>query len=428
MTEAIEVAGATRLRNWAGNVTFSARSTSRPGSIRELQSIVATAAKVRVLGSGHSFNRIADTTDELVRVDRLPPIIELDSALAQVRVSAGQQYGQLITAVQAAGFALPNLASLPHISIGGACSTSTHGSGDHNQMLAASVRAVKLVTASGDVIEIDATAPGFGGSVLALGALGVMTQLTLQLVDTFQMQQFVYELRDLTPVVDSLGDVLSAAYSTSVFTDWRPGGRTLVWLKHRVDNSSPRKPEATWLGGRLARNAQHPLPGGSTESTTRQLGEVGPWNDRLPHFRLEFVPSQGAELQSEYFVARADAAAAMRVLLSLHEQLRPVLLVSEVRSIAADELWLSPAHRQETVAFHFTWIKDEPAVRSVLATLEAALAPFGALPHWGKVSVAAPASVRAGYAHFEDFRQLVAELDPGQKFRNELLDDYLSPT
>jgi xylitol oxidase len=413
------------LTNWAGNVRFGARSLPRPTSVAELQSIVAGSDRVRALGTGHSFNRIADTTGDLVSVADLPALMEIDTARRQVRVSAGTRYGELAVYLQAAGLALANLGSLPHISIAGACATGTHGSGDRNQVLAAAVSAIELVTATGELLELTRASDDFPGSVLALGALGVVSELTLDLVDTFNMQQFVYEQLELAAVIDNLNHVLSCDYSVSIFTDWQSDGRTLIWRKHRVDDDAPLVPAPNWLGGSLAVEQFHPLNGLSAASSTPQLGAVGSWNNRLPHFRLDVVPSSGDELQSEYFVSRHQASDAIRVVSRLRQQVQPLLQVTELRSIAADGLWLSPSYQRDTVAIHFTWIRDEAAVSTVLGDVERALAPFAAVPHWGKLSVAPPATVSAHYEHVEEFRSLANSLDPTGKFRNPMLDGYL---
>ncbi|MCW2494826.1 FAD-binding protein [Jatrophihabitans sp.] len=409
-------------RNWAGNVTFGAEAYEAPTSLPELQQLVASARRVRVLGTGHSFNRLADTSGVQVSLTKMPPEIEIDSQRRQARIAAGLRYGDFVRRLDRAGLALPNLASLPHISLAGACATGTHGSGDSTQVLASSVRAVELVTADGELLTIDASCSAFPGSVVALGSLGVVHALHLDLVDTFDIAQTVYVDAELRAVVDELDYLLAAAYSVSVFTDWQPAGRTQVLVKRALGDAAP-------LAGGLGHAAgepRHPLPGVDPRATTEQLGGPGPWYARLPHFRLDFTPSLGDELQSELFVSRSDAPAAIATVIALRDVVAPVLQVSEIRSIRADNLWLSPAYARDTVALHFTWVRDEPAVRAVMTQVEAALAPFDARPHWGKVFTARPAEVASRYPRFDDFRALAQRLDPARTFGNDYLDAYLS--
>lgn len=408
--------------NWAGNVAFRAERAHRPRSLAELQSVVGGARRVRALGTGHSFNRIADTTSDLVSVAGLPPVLEVDVEGRSARVSAGLRFGEVVGPLHDAGLALHNLGSLPHISIGGAIATGTHGSGVANGTLAAAVSAVELVPADGSLQRITRADEHFAGSVVSLGALGVVHTVELDLQPAYDLRLYVYEGLSFERVTDELDEVLASGYSTSVFWDWRDVDRCSVWRRTRVEEGEapPR-----WRGGVLADGPRHPIPGLPGTTCSEQLGAVGPWHARLPHFRLEFTPSNGEELQSEWFVARQDGAAALRSLSDLREQIAPVLLISELRGIAADPLWLSPSAGRDTVALHFTWVKDEAAVAPVVAAVEERLSAFSARPHWGKVFTTPPAVVRRCYDRFVDFEALVRDADPQGKFRNDLLEAYL---
>jgi alditol oxidase len=404
--------------NWAGNIEFAARQLHRPASVPALQELVAGSDRIRALGSGHSFNRIADTAGDQVALGGLPPRVDVDPHAATVTVSAGMRYGEVTERVHAAGFALPNLGSLPHISIAGACATGTHGSGDANRALAASVSRVELVAADGELRTLRRGDADFPGSVVALGALGIVTALTLDLVPTFTVQQRVLEgLRDL----DAVTDVLAAGYSVSLFSYWRGAGFEQVWLKQRADEEPP---PAGWLGTTEADGPRHMVRGVDPQHCTQQGGVPGPWFERLPHFRLAFTPSSGDELQSEFLVPRTTAAGALWALDGIREQIAPVLQCAEVRSIAADDMWLSPAYGRDSIGLHFTWVSDTSAVLPVVAAVEAALEPFAPRPHWGKVFEMAPATVRARYERLPDFERLMGEYDPAGKFRNELLDRW----
>jgi alditol oxidase len=405
------------LTNWAGNITF-ASELQRPRSVEELQELVAAAGKVRVLGTGHSFNRIADSTGTLVSVSHLPKLIDVGEH--GVTVSAGLRYGEITAALQQRGLALHNLGSLPHISVAGACATGTHGSGDTNGPLADAVSALTFVDANGELVTLTRDDADFAGSVISLGALGVVVSMTLDVQPSYQVSQVVYDGLPVARLRSDFAEVMGSAYSVSAFTDWFDPD-VMVWRKQRGDAPI----EAEWLGAKVADSPRHPIKVMPADYATQQGGVPGPWNERLPHFRLEFTPSNGDELQSEYFVPRERAAEAFDVLRAIGSQFTPVIQVSEVRTIAADELWLSPSQGRDTVALHFTWIQDEAAVRPVVTALEEALDPLDVRPHWGKVFAADAALLRARYPKVPDFIALAAKYDPAGKFRNPYLDTYL---
>ena len=413
--------------NWAGNVTFGAERFHRPTSVPELQQLVARSRRVRALGTGHSFNRLADTPGDLVSVAGLPRLIEVDTPNAAVTISAAFRYGELASALNRAGRALHNLGSLPHISVAGACATATHGSGDINGNLATAVSGLELVTADGDLVTVrrDAGPGRLSGMVVGLGALGIVTRLTLDTLPAFNVRQYVYEGLPYEQVAEHFDEIMSSAYSVSLFTDWRSPQIRQAWLKRRADAADSAAPEPRWMGARLADGPRSPVPGMPAAHCTEQLGVPGPWHERLPHFRPEFIPSSGDELQSEYLLPRAAAIDALRALEQISGRLAPVTHVSEIRTIAADDLWLSPSYLRDSVAFHFTWISDWPAVAPVLAQVEDRLGPLQARPHWGKLFVAGAEILGGQYPRLDDFRRLMRGYDPAGKFRNDLLDRYL---
>ncbi|MGI5288184.1 FAD-binding protein [Nonomuraea polychroma] len=392
------------LTNWAGNTAFRARDVHHPTSLDELQRLVAASPQVRALGSGHSFNDVADTTGDLVILDRMPDAVEIDSAAAQVRVPARTTYARLAPIVHEAGFALANMASLPHISVAGSVATGTHGSGDTVQGLAAAVASLDLVTADGSLLTLSRGDADFPGAVVALGALGVVTSLTLDLIPAFEVRQYVREGLSADALAD-FDEIMSSGYSVSLFTDWRD---TRVWLKRTEELTSP-----DWYGTRPADAPRHPLPTMPADSCTLQLGVPGPWHERLPHFRPDFEPSgAGDELQSELIVPREHAVKALRELYTIGDRIRPVLQISEVRTVAADDLWLSPFRGRDSVGIHFTWVKDPAGVRPVLELVEETLAPFDPRPHWGKLFTRWPSCP-------DRFRSLARRLDPAGKFAND---------
>jgi xylitol oxidase len=403
--------------NWAGNLTYGASALLEPTSVKELQEIVAAAPHIRPLGSRHSFNRIADTDGVQVSVAKLPDPFRIDGST--VTVSAGARYGELVQRLDDAGWALHNLASLPHISIAGAVATGTHGSGDGNGSLATAVAGLQLVNADGELINVKRGDPDFDGMVVSLGLLGVVTQVTLDIEPTYEVRQHVFQNLSWSAMYANFDEITASAYSVSMFTDWGDGAST-VWLKSRGDSVRTELFDAT-----PATTGVHPLPGLSAEFSTQQLGQPGPWWARLPHFRLEFTPSDGEELQTEYVAPRAHALDAIDAVRALAPRVQPRLIVSEIRTIAADSLWLSPSHDVDCVALHFTWRQDVPGVTAFLPTLDDALAPFVARPHWGKLFETTPERLNAAYPQLGQFRELADRMDPERKFANELTTRWL---
>ncbi|MGQ4346266.1 FAD-binding protein [Streptomyces sp. SAS_275] len=410
------------LTNWAGNITYAAEELHRPASLAALRALVARSTRVRVLGSGHSFNRIAEPGPDgvLLSLAALPPAIDVDTAARTVRVSGGVRYAELARAVHAKGFALHNMASLPHISVAGSVATGTHGSGVANGSLASAVREIELVTADGSPLTVGRGDDRFDGTVTALGALGVVTALTLDVEPDFEVSQHVFTELPLEGL--DFETVAASAYSVSLFTDWERPGFRQVWLKRRTDQPLPDFPWAE-----PATEAMHPVPGMPARNCTRQFGVPGPWHERLPHFRAEFTPSSGSELQSEYLLARSDALAALHALDAIRGTIAPLLQICEVRTVAADRQWLSPAYGRDTVALHFTWVDDTEAVLPVVRSVERALEPFAPRPHWGKVFAVPPEILRERYARMTDFRTLVDGLDPAGTFTNAFVADLLPP-
>lgn len=403
-------------RNWAGNLTYSATEIVRPPSIAELQQVVADHPRVRALGSRHSFNDIADTTGVAVSPEALPPDVVVEAST--VTASAGTRYGVLAAVLEARGLALANLASLPHISIGGAVATGTHGSGVRNGCLSTSVAAVELVGADGTLRRITRADPDFAGSVVALGALGVLVRVTLDVLATFAVRQDVYPGVPWEPVLADLDAVLACGYSVSLFTTWT--GPLQVWVK-----SSDTTPPADLYGAPPSPVPLHMIAGESVEAVTEQGGVPGPWLDRLPHFRMGHKPSSGEELQSEYLVPREHAVEALTRVRALGERVAPLLHVTEIRTVAADDLWLSGAHGHDAVAIHFTWHLDPGGVFGVLPAIEAALLPLGARPHWGKCFTATARDLAPRYPRWGEFAELRRAHDPDGKFGNAYLDRVL---
>ncbi len=415
-------------QNWAGNYTYSAARLHRPATIEDVQEVVAGCSKVRALGSRHSFNGIADSTEDLISLEHFDHVVALDRKRHTVTVEAGIKYGQLGQYLDQEGYALHNMASLPHISVAGACATATHGSGDRNGNLATAVAAMEMITANGELVTLSREHDGerFQGAAVGLGGLGIVTKLTLEVVPRFDMRQDVYENLPLAQLEEHFDEIESSAYSISLFTDWQHGSFSQVWFKRRIMEGAAFEPQRESFGATLATGQRHPLAAMPVKNCTQQMGIPGPWYQRMPHFRMEFTPSSGDELQSEYLVPRQHAYEAFSVVDRLRDKVAQLLQIAEVRTIAADDLWMSPCYKQPCVGLHFTWQKDWAAVKEVLPLIEEQLAPFDARPHWGKLFTMAPARVQALYQKLPEFRQLLREYDPQGKFRNAFLDTYIS--
>jgi xylitol oxidase len=405
-------------RNWAGNYVYRAEKLHRPSTIEQLQETIAQTPALRVLGSRHSFNDIADSS-ELVTLEDMPGDVVFDHAAGTVSFNAALKYGELVGALGAKGVALHNLASLPHISVAGAVATATHGSGDANGNLATAVAGLELVTSEGEVVEVSRGEADFDGLVVGLGALGAVTRITLDVEPAYEVRQRVFEGLGWEELFGHFDGITSCGYSVSVFTGW---GETVdqVWVKSRVTEEPERRREDLF-GAVAATVDRHPILGLDATSCTPQLGRPGLWSDRLPHFRMGFTPSSGDELQSEYLIPRRRAVEAIEAVRGLAGGIRPVLQVSEIRSVAADRLWMSPSYGEDTVCIHFTWKPEREAVGEVLVELEAALAPFEARPHWGKLFDADAAAIAPLYERMPDFVGLIERLDPRGAFRNSWL-------
>lgn len=410
--------------NWAGNHTYRARALLTPGSVEELQEVVAGADRVRALGSRHSFSDLTDTDGVLVDLSGLPREVAVDADRLTVTVGGGVRYGDLAVALEREGWALANLASLPHISVAGAIATGTHGSGDRNQSLSAAVASLDLVGPDGALRTVRRGDADFAGSVVALGALGVVAGLELDVVPTYLLRQEVRTGLRWAAVERDLDAITAAGYSVSMFTHLDDEEVAQLWVKSHAD--APPLAEAVGLVGTVAApGTRHMQRGVAVDAVTVQGGVPGPWLDRLPHFRMEHTPSNGVELQSEWFVGRPDAVAAIRAWREALAPYRGLVHVAEIRTVAADDLWLSGAYRRDTVGFHTTWRRDEPAVRAACRAVEAALAPYAARPHWGKVFETPREELLRVHPRLRDFAELRERVDPGHVFGNAFLDRVL---
>jgi len=404
-------------RNWAGNYTYRAEKLHRPTTIEQVQEIVANAASVHVLGSRHSFNDIADSS-ELISLENLPADVVVDHQAHTVSLGGGVKYGNLAKTLNEEGVALHTLASLPHISVAGAVATATHGSGVTCGNLATAVAGLSIVTSGGEIIKASRGDPDFDGLVVGLGALGAVTRITLDVQPAYEVKQRVFEGLSWKALYDHFDEITSCGYSVSIFTRWGETNEQ-VWVKSRTDE--PDRVEGDLFGAVAATVDRNPIFELDPTSCTPQLGRPGLWSDRLPHFRMGYTPSSGQEIQSEYLFPRRHAMGAIEAVHALAEGMRPILLASEIRRVAADRLWMSMNYEEDSVGIHFTWKREPEAVQEMVAQIEDALTPFEARPHWGKVFHADAAAIAPLYKRHSDFVRLVERLDPRGAFRNSWL-------
>jgi xylitol oxidase len=401
------------MQNWSKNVDFNDRAFLQPESLVELQELVRSNQKIRARGTAHCFNEIANTSSYAINLAKMPRVIEVSAATNSVTVSAGLKYGELAPALHNQGWALNNLASLPHITIAGSISTGTHGSGAKNQNLANQVLSLDIVTAEGELRHIDRANPAFNALVIGLGLGGIVYQYELKIEPTFEIRQVIYPGIPLDVLQRNFDQIMGSAYSVSFFTDWGSDQVGNLWCKFRDNETIPES-----IGGSTkADKKYHPIPSVDPVACTEQLGESGYWHERLSHFKLDFTPSVGEEIQTEFFVDRRDAAAAIEAVSKLGDEITPLLWITELRTVAADDLWLSGAYQQDTLAIHFTWKKDL-AIYPLIEKVEAALRPFNYRPHWGKVFIADAEYLKSVYPKMSEFKALVEALDPSKKFEN----------
>jgi xylitol oxidase len=416
-----------KLQNWAGNFTFSTDRVFYPETLEQVLEMVIKHKRIKVLGTRHCFNRIADSTDNLLSMKHFNKIISLDEKAGTVTVESGIKYGELAPYLEARGYALHNLASLPHITVMGACTTATHGSGIHNGNLSTAITAIEMVKADGTVLHLNSQQNGedFYAAVVGLGALGVITKVTLQLVPSFTIRQDVYEQLPMDQLENHFDEIVSAGYSVSLFTDWQSNFINEVWVKSKTGPGSSFNLQNNFFGAKAANRNIHPIISLGAENCTEQMGVPGPWYERLPHFKMGFTPSSGKELQSEYFVPKEHAINAIKAVASLGSKVTPHLMITEIRTIAADNFWMSPCYKQDCVTIHFTLQQDIPEVNALLTVIEKVLEPFNPKPHWGKLFNFSARQLHARYPKMDAFVSKCREYDPKGKFRNQFLADHL---
>ncbi|MCB0838317.1 MAG: FAD-binding protein [Bacteroidetes bacterium] len=413
-------------KNWAGNLEYHAKLFHEPANIETVQAIIKESQKIRALGSKHCFNHIADSNFAQISSRSFNKLISIDSAKMTATIGAGAKYGEVVEELHNQGYAIHNLASLPHITIGGAIATSTHGSGIKLGNLGAPVIGMKFVNGKGEIVNlsVEDDAETLNGVITHLGAFGLITELTLKIEPAFDVRQDIYLSLPVANLLENFNEIMGAGYSVSLFTDYQTDTVNQVWIKSRMDQGGFES-GSEFYGAIPADRNVHPIIEISAENCTEQMGNPGPWYDRLPHFKMNFTPSNGVELQAEYFVPLEHGAEAYQEISKLKDLIKPYLMISEIRTIAANEQWMSPFYKQDSVAFHFTLEQDWEGVKGILPEIEKALTPFNVKPHWGKMFTLEPSVLQSRYANLNKFKEFVAEHDPEGKFRNEFMEKYL---
>lgn len=411
------------MQNWAKNITFSSQNFVEIENITQLQKIIESSNKLKVVGTGHSFSEIADTTGTLVSLKNLDSEIEIDEISQTVKVAAGTSYANLAKYLEKNGWAVANLASLGEITIAGAIMTGTHGSGSNNKVLSDSVVAIEMILASGDKLVIDrkdfAQFPGF---VVSFGALAVFTKLTLKIVKSFSVKQVVYENIPIQSILENFNEIFDTPYSASYFSNWSPKNTGQIWMKFLDNNKFPEL-KSNAYGGNLAKSNQHPVKVNQPDNCTEQMGVSGKWLYRLPHFKLDSSPASGDEVQTEYLVDRKHVQSYINELMKIGEDIAARVYATEIRTISSDDLWLSGAYERETVGFHFTW-KKSSEIKEFLPVIENILGKNNGRPHWGKLFSTTKAQLTERYPKYEEFRKLIHEYDSGNKFGNNFIEQY----
>ncbi|MBO0983472.1 D-arabinono-1,4-lactone oxidase [Rathayibacter sp. SD072] len=415
----------TQRSNWAGTYEYHAADILEPESIEEVQSLVRSSDRIRALGTRHSFNALPDTPGTLVHLGRIAPEPVIDAEASTITVGGSTRYGIVASHLHAAGYALHNMGSLPHISVAGAISTGTHGSGDRNANLSSAVSALEIVTADGSLRTIRRGEPGFEGVVVGLGAFGIVTRVTLDIQPTFDVRQDAFVDLPWDRVLDDFDAITSSAYSVSLMTHWSSPTVEQLWLKTKVEKGSVADVDATHLGAVAASASLFAVSEGVDSNLNPFGGSVGPWSERLPHFRLDREPSAGDEIQSEYMVPRDRIREAIVALRAIGDRIDEVLLITELRTMAGDDQWLSPASGRDSVGIHFTFAKDRAGVDAVLPAVEGALLPLGARPHWGKHFLVGADEIAPLYPHLPEWRALVGEWDPSGRFASDFVRERL---
>lgn len=411
-------------KNWVGNLQYNSKKYFQPERVGQIQELVKNSKRIKTLGSRHCFNSIADCDETHLSLAKMNKMLAIDENEMTVTIEGGAQYSDFCVELNEAGFALPNLASLANISVVGACATATHGSGVNNQSLASSISEIELVDGNGGIITLSRQkdAEKFNGVVVNIGAIGIVTKLKLDIEKSFQVRQDLFENLSIEQLAENFDEITSSGYSVSLFTNFQKSIRVMN-IKRRIDENISDLPKE-FFGATAAKESINSR-GIPDTNRSPQMGVSGCWFECLPHFKFSKQLIQGEEIQSEYYVERKNAVEAILALEEISNIIFPQIIVAEIRSIKADNHWLSPFYRGDSVGIHFSWKLNEREVMKILPEIEKVLAPYKPIPHWGKLFTISREELHAYYPKMSEFIGLCEEFDPNGKFRNEYLNKYI---
>ncbi|MGI8791633.1 MAG: D-arabinono-1,4-lactone oxidase [Acidimicrobiales bacterium] len=428
-----------RWRNWAANQECWPTAIEHPASQAELSRLVTTAAAagttVKVVGSGHSFTDIACTAGYLIHLDRHSSILHIDREAMTVSVEAGVPLSRLNAALEEAGMALPNLGDIAYQTVAGAISTSTHGTGVRIGGLATQVIGLDIVTGDGSVIECSAdTEPDvFSAARVGLGAIGILSRVTLQCVPAFTLRAIEQPMH-MDKVFSNLDRYVEENDHFEFFwvphtpfaitkrnnrTDEPPAGRgrwRTIRDKYLLENI------AFGVACRLGRMRPSLIP---------RLATAVPGSGRVEYtdksFKIFASPRWVHFYEMEYAIPREHVVEALNRLMAFVDDsgLRIGFPV-EVRFTASDDIWLSTAHGRTSayIAVHvYQGTEYEPYLRGV----ESSMDDLGGRPHWGKMHFQTAETLAARYDHWDDFQAVRARVDPDGRFANAYTDRVLGP-
>jgi FAD-linked oxidoreductase len=427
-------------RNWSRTESVRPLRVERPttdGAVqRAVEAAAASGLRVKPVGSGHSFTGIAVAPDVQLDLTDLSGVIDADVATGRVTLAAGTRLSQLPAMLAPYGLAMPNMGDVDRQTIAGATSTGTHGTGLGFGGLATQIVAAKLVTGTGELITVSETErPELLPAVrVGLGALGVLVEVTLQLVPRFVLHA-VEQREPLEQVLDGWLDRVRSVDHFDLY--WFPHTATaLAKTNTRLAGDAPRAPlgrVSRWIDDELLANGAYRaicalgrIAPGTTPFLAQQCERFTGDRDFTDFSPAVFTTNRAVRFREmEYGVPLEAVPDAVReVRRSIERNGWRISFPIEVRVAASDENWLSTAHGRETgyIAVH-RYFREDP--REYFTAVEQIMCDFGGRPHWGKMHTQTAETLRALYPRFDDFLKARDELDPERRFANPYLERVL---